>query len=221
QKFSIIMTGTGVVALAGIVVNNAIVLIDTFNRLREEGVTDVRQAVLKTAAQRIRPILLTTVTTMLGLLPMALQINLNFVDKVISFGGITSIWWVQLSTAIISGLAFSTLLTLFFIPVMLAMPSNVMRVVKFRSNRQANKAQREEEENRRAEEASRNWPKQRKPLKGPVAPPANDPGKNPGAEPSPEALPDTPEARPAAVYGPPRRDAQMDEEPTAFPEAAE
>ena len=65
QKFSIIMTGTGVVALAGIVVNNAIVLIDTFNRLREEGV-ETREAVLKTSAQRFRPIMLTTVTTIYG-----------------------------------------------------------------------------------------------------------------------------------------------------------
>ncbi|MEM1364778.1 MAG: efflux RND transporter permease subunit [Pseudomonadota bacterium] len=214
QKFSIIMTGTGIVALAGIVVNNAIVLIDTFNRLRSEGVTDVRQAVLKTAAQRIRPILLTTVTTMLGLLPMALQINLNFVDKVIAFGGITSIWWVQLSTAIISGLAFSTLLTLFFIPVMLAMPYNVVRLIRFRSIRRTEKAGREKEANRLAEEASRNWPKQRKPLKGPVAP-DNDPGQKPSPD---TGLPDTPEARPAAVYGPPRPDGDDEH---IFPEAAE
>ena len=127
QKFSVIMTGTGVVALAGIVVNNAIVLTDTFNRLREEGVKDVRQAVLKTAAQRLRPILLTTVTTILGLIPMALQINLNFFERTIAVGGITSMWWVQMSTAIISGLAFSTVLTLFLIPILLALPSNAIR----------------------------------------------------------------------------------------------
>ncbi|MDF1776086.1 MAG: efflux RND transporter permease subunit [Rhizobiaceae bacterium] len=127
QRFSIIMTGTGIVALAGIVVNNAIVLIDTFNRLREEGVDDIRQAALKTSAQRLRPIMLTTVTTILGLVPMALQINMNFFTQTISVGGITSIWWVQLSTAIIFGLAFSTMLTLVMIPAMLTMPSNVVR----------------------------------------------------------------------------------------------
>jgi multidrug efflux pump len=127
QTFSIIMTGTGVVALAGIVVNNAIILIDTFNRLREDGVSDVREAVIKTAAQRLRPIMLTTGTTILGLVPMALQINMDFFARTIVVGGITSIWWVQLSTAIISGLAFSTLLTLIFIPTMLAMPGNVAR----------------------------------------------------------------------------------------------
>jgi len=125
QRFSIIMTGTGIVALAGIVVNNAIVLIDTFNRLRREGVTDTRQAALKTSAQRLRPIMLTTITTILGLVPMALQVNMNFLTQTISVGGITSIWWVQLSTAIIFGLAFSTMLTLVLIPSLLAMPANL------------------------------------------------------------------------------------------------
>ncbi|MCF6320347.1 MAG: efflux RND transporter permease subunit [Rhizobiaceae bacterium] len=124
QKFSIIMTGTGIVALAGIVVNNAIVLIDTYNRLRAEG-ADVHDAILKTSAQRMRPIMLTTVTTILGLIPMALAINVNFIDRIISYGSITAIWWVQLSTAVISGLAFSTLLTLILIPVMLSMPTNI------------------------------------------------------------------------------------------------
>lgn len=127
QKFSIIMTGTGVVALAGIVVNNAIVLIDTYNRFRHDGMEPL-EAILKTSAQRIRPILLTTITTIAGLVPMATQINFNFFDQVIAVGGVTAIWWVQLSTAIISGLAFSTFLTLIVIPSMLAMPSNVARV---------------------------------------------------------------------------------------------
>ncbi len=128
QKFSIIMTGTGIIALAGIVVNNAIVLLDTYNRMRSEGVS-IPDAVVKTAAQRLRPILLTTVTTIAGLVPMATQINLNFFERIISVGSITSIWWVQLSTAIIAGLAFSTLLTLVLIPCMLALPSNVMNFV--------------------------------------------------------------------------------------------
>lgn len=135
QKFSIIMTGTGVIALAGIVVNNAIVLIDTYNRMREDGVKDIRQAVIKTAAQRLRPILLTTGTTILGLIPMALQINFNFFTQTTSVGGITSIWWVQLSTAIISGLAYSTVLTLIMIPTLLALPHNASRILSFRANR--------------------------------------------------------------------------------------
>ena len=130
QKFSIIMTGTGVIALAGIVVNNAIVLIDTFNRLREEGV-ETREAVLKTSAQRLRPIMLTTITTILGLIPMALQINMNFFERTIAYGGITSVWWVQLSTASIAGLAFSTILTLVMIPSMLALPANIMAAIRW------------------------------------------------------------------------------------------
>lgn len=122
QKFSIIMTGTGVVALAGIVVNNAIVLIDTYNRFREDGIEPV-EAILKTSAQRIRPVLLTTTTTIAGLIPMATQINFDFFERVTALGSITAVWWVQLSTAIIFGLAFSTILTLIVIPTMLAIPT--------------------------------------------------------------------------------------------------
>jgi multidrug efflux pump len=122
QPFSIIMTGTGIVALAGIVVNNAIVLIDTFNRLRAGGIATV-DAVLKAAAQRVRPILLTTVTTIMGLIPMATQVTIDFIDRTVHYGGVTSIWWVQLSTAVIFGLAFSTVLTLIIVPTMLALPA--------------------------------------------------------------------------------------------------
>jgi multidrug efflux pump len=122
QKFSIIMTGTGIVALAGIVVNNAIVLIDTYNRFRDDGLEPL-EAILKTSAQRIRPILLTTITTIAGLIPMATQVNFDFFNQVTAVGGITAIWWIQLSTAVIAGLAFSTILTLVMIPVMIAMPS--------------------------------------------------------------------------------------------------
>ena len=122
QAFSIIMTGTGILALAGIVVNNAIVLMDTFNRFRSDGMETI-EAALKAAAQRSRPILLTTVTTIAGLIPMALQINFDFFERVIQVGSITSIWWVQLATAVISGLAFSTVLTLVIVPVMLCLPT--------------------------------------------------------------------------------------------------
>ncbi len=144
QKFSIIMTGTGVVALAGIVVNNAIVLIDTYNRLRSEGV-GVHDAVLKTSAQRLRPIMLTTFTTILGLIPMALTVNFDYINRVISYGSITSIWWVQLSTAVIAGLAFSTLLTLVLTPVMLSLPQNVVDLfAKRKVKAEANRIAREE-----------------------------------------------------------------------------
>lgn len=122
QTFSIIMSGTGIVALAGIVVNNSIVLIDTFNRLKSSGINAV-DASLRACAQRFRPVLLTTITTIFGLLPMALQINVDFFNRVIQVGSITSIWWVQLSTAIIFGLGFSTLITLVLTPALLALPA--------------------------------------------------------------------------------------------------
>ena len=122
QTFSIIMTGTGIIALAGIVVNNSIVLIDTYNRLRGLGI-DVVDATLRACAQRLRPVMLTTITTICGLLPMALQANMNFIDRTVQIGSITSIWWVQLSTAIIFGLGFATLLTLVLTPVLLVMPT--------------------------------------------------------------------------------------------------
>lgn len=123
QTFSVIMTGTGVVALAGIVVNNSIVLIDTYNRMHGELGLDTVEAVLRTAAQRLRPILLTTITTIFGLVPMALQVTVDFFQPAIHVGGITSIWWVQLSTAVIFGLGFSTLLTLVLVPALLAAPT--------------------------------------------------------------------------------------------------
>ena len=121
QKISIIMTGTGVVALAGIVVNNAIVLIDTYNRFRHDGMGHI-DAALKTCAQRIRPVMLTTITTIAGLIPMATQISFDFFNRITTFGSLESVWWVQLATAVISGLAFSTLLTLIIIPVALILP---------------------------------------------------------------------------------------------------
>ncbi|WP_414834092.1 efflux RND transporter permease subunit [Afifella sp. YEN Y35] len=129
QKLSVIMTGTGIMALAGIVVNNAIVLIDTYNRMRSEGV-EPQEAILKTAAQRLRPILLTTITTIAGLIPMATQVNFDFFNRIVAVGSITSVWWVQLSTAVISGLAFSTVLTLILVPVLLALPINLARLFK-------------------------------------------------------------------------------------------
>ena len=121
QKFSVIMTGTGVVALAGIVVNNAIVLIDTYQLNLKRG-HDAATAALLSASQRLRPVLLTTITTIAGLLPMMFELDVNWLAGTISRGSEISSWWVQLSTAIVFGLAFATLLTLVLIPVLLAAP---------------------------------------------------------------------------------------------------
>ncbi len=118
---STLMIGTGIVALAGIVVNNNIVLIDTFNRLMRDGRTP-EEAAIATAAQRIRPILLTTLTTICGLLPMVIQMNVNFAEGSIHFGGSSAEWWVQLATAVVFGLSFSTIMILLVTPVWLLAP---------------------------------------------------------------------------------------------------
>jgi multidrug efflux pump len=120
KPFGIVMSGIGVIALAGIVVNNNIVLIDTYNILRKEGFPAM-EAILRTGAQRLRPVMLTTVTTILGLLPMVAEINIDFIGRNVDIGGPSTEWWSQLATAVAGGLAFATLLTLILTPCMLAL----------------------------------------------------------------------------------------------------
>jgi len=124
QPFGIVMGGIGVIALAGIVVNNNIVLIDTFDRLKASE-PDVRLAILKTGAQRLRPVPLTTVTTILGLLPMAMGANIDFVERSVSIGAPAMQWWRQLATAIVFGLGFATVLTLIVTPSALMVRANL------------------------------------------------------------------------------------------------
>ncbi|MBP5857393.1 efflux RND transporter permease subunit [Marivibrio halodurans] len=124
EPFGIVMSGIGVIALAGIVVNNNIVLIDTFDRLKLTSPTP-REAILRTGAQRLRPVMLTTVTTILGLMPMVLQTNIDFVARTVSIGAPSTQWWVQLSTAIVFGLAFATVLTLLVTPSALMVRANI------------------------------------------------------------------------------------------------
>ncbi|MCF2947582.1 efflux RND transporter permease subunit [Paraglaciecola aquimarina] len=120
KPFGIVMSGIGVIALAGIVVNNNIVLIDTYNILRKEGVPAM-DAILRTGAQRLRPVLMTTVTTILGLLPMVMEVNIDFIGRLVEVGAPSTQWWSQLATAIAGGLAFATVLTLVLTPCMLAL----------------------------------------------------------------------------------------------------
>lgn len=120
RPFGIVMGGIGVISLAGIVVNNNIVLIDTYNVLRRQGYSVV-DAILRTGAQRLRPVLLTTITTILGLLPMVLQVNLDFFNRTAVVGAPSTQWWAQLATAVAGGLAFATILTLVITPCMLAL----------------------------------------------------------------------------------------------------
>lgn len=126
QPFGIVMSGIGVIALAGIVVNNNIVLIDTYDTHRMRGLS-VYDAIMVTGAQRLRPVLLTTVTTVLGLMPMVLQLNIDFINFEISHGAPSTQWWVQLATAIVFGLTFSTILTLLVTPCALMMRDKVGR----------------------------------------------------------------------------------------------
>ncbi|MDF2154983.1 efflux RND transporter permease subunit [Vibrio sp. CAU 1672] len=118
KPFGVIMSGIGVIALAGIVVNNNIVLIDTYNQMRQRGL-DKAEAILRTGVQRLRPVLLTTVTTILGLLPMVLEMNIDLVNQKVEFGAPSTQWWSQLATAVAGGLAFATLLTLVLTPCLL------------------------------------------------------------------------------------------------------
>ena len=129
KPFGVVMTGVGVIALAGIVVNNNIVLIDTFDYLRKSS-QNVKEAVLQAGMERLRPVLLTTVTTILGLLPMVLQINVDFVTREISIGAPSTQWWVSLSTAIVFGLSFATILTLIVTPCALQFRANLQEAVR-------------------------------------------------------------------------------------------
>ncbi|NOX48986.1 MAG: efflux RND transporter permease subunit [Gammaproteobacteria bacterium] len=126
NSFSAILTGVGIVALAGIVVNNNIVLIDTYNHIRREHPNlDYIQLIVRTGAQRLRPVMLTTITTVFGLLPLASNLSIDLLNRTISYGGQLSSFWVPLSQAIVSGLTFSTLLTLVTTPAMLALPHQI------------------------------------------------------------------------------------------------
>jgi multidrug efflux pump len=137
MDFVIIMTMVGIISLAGIVVNNAIVLIDytnlTIARRKEELGMDqkerlpkeeLKEAIVKSGSTRLRPVLLTAITTVLGLLPLAVGMNINFFtllsewDPQIYFGGDNVVFWGPMSWTVIFGLTFATFLTLIIVPVM-------------------------------------------------------------------------------------------------------
>jgi len=118
QAFGVVMTGIGVIANAGVIVNNNIVLIDTYDRLRREGVA-AYEAIVETCRERARPVVLTAVTAILGVLPIAFGLNLDFISREITFGAPATQWWISLSTAIVFGLGFATVLTLIVTPAAL------------------------------------------------------------------------------------------------------
>ncbi|MCS2609113.1 efflux RND transporter permease subunit [Halomonas dongshanensis] len=126
QAFGVVMVGMGVIALAGIVVNNNIVLIDTYNELRRDGMAP-GEAALEAGCLRLRPVLLTAITTVLGLLPMVLGLNVNLFAPSLGFNAPSAQWWAQMSSAIAGGLTFATALTLLLTPCMLVIGGKLGR----------------------------------------------------------------------------------------------
>jgi multidrug efflux pump len=123
KPFGTVMSGVGVITLAGIVVNNNIVFIDTYNVLRQRG-SGAYDAILRTCALRLRPVLLTTVTTILGLMPMVFAVNIDLIHRDVSVGAPSTQYWTQLSSSVAGGLAFATILTLFLTPSLLMIQAN-------------------------------------------------------------------------------------------------
>jgi multidrug efflux pump len=126
MAFGIIMTGIGVISLAGVVVNNAIVLIDYYGQLMESGLSS-RDALLQAGLVRFRPVMLTAITTILGLLPMATGISFDFRKLAWDIGGESSQWWGPMAVAVIFGLAVATLLTLVVVPVLCSLARSARR----------------------------------------------------------------------------------------------
>jgi multidrug efflux pump len=118
QPFGIVMSGIGVIALAGVVVNNNIVLIDTYDRLRREGMNK-RDAILETCRERARPVVLTAASAILGVLPIAFGLGLEVFGHEVTIGAPSTQWWISLSSAIVYGLSFATVLTLIVTPAAL------------------------------------------------------------------------------------------------------
>jgi multidrug efflux pump len=118
NPFGLVMGGLGIITLTGIVVNNNIVLIDTYNALRAQGATPY-DAVIRTCIQRARPVLLTKITIILALLPMVFEVNVDLIHREITVGGNSGAFWSQMATAVVAGAAFATMLTLLFTPALL------------------------------------------------------------------------------------------------------
>jgi multidrug efflux pump len=132
KPFGIIMTGIGIISLAGVVVNNAIVLLDYIEKLRKKGL-DKKEAIITAGKIRLRPVVLTAVTTILGLIPLTVGINIDFIglfkgdfSKFIQLGAESSQWWGNMGVAVIFGLYFSTALTLVVVPVLYYMLSDLV-----------------------------------------------------------------------------------------------
>ncbi|ODT47321.1 MAG: hypothetical protein ABS74_13625 [Pelagibacterium sp. SCN 63-126] len=131
MTFSAIMTGLGIVALAGIVVKNGIVLIDTYNDYHRHQQVEAVKAMLLTVSQRVRPVLLTAFLTALGVIPMWANVEFDFIRREIVIGGLAGSWFIHLSAALVSGLFFSTALTLIMVPVMITAPTVMWKQIRW------------------------------------------------------------------------------------------
>ena len=126
MPFGIIMTGLGVISLAGVVVNNAIILIDYVDLLQSRDGLTRDEALVKAGMTRFRPVILTAVTTVLGLVPLAIGFNIDFfgffasLSPNIFWGGEQAAWWGPMAIAVIAGLSLATVLTLVVVPVLYA-----------------------------------------------------------------------------------------------------
>ncbi|MBA2662043.1 MAG: efflux RND transporter permease subunit [Bradymonadaceae bacterium] len=127
EAFGIIMTGIAVISLAGVVVNNAIVLIDYINRLRARGY-ERRDAVILAGMVRFRPVLLTAITTVLGLVPLVIGVSVDFVNRQIVYGGSSAEMWGQMARVVSGGLIVSTALTLIIVPVLYSLFDEISSV---------------------------------------------------------------------------------------------
>lgn len=128
MPFGILMTGIGCISLAGVVVNNAIVLIDFINQLRARGVP-LEEAIIEAGTTRFRPVMLTAITTILGLVPMAVGVSFDFRKLEWIVGGDSSQWWGSMAVAVIFGLAFATLLTLVVVPTLYSLTASAVALL--------------------------------------------------------------------------------------------
>jgi multidrug efflux pump subunit AcrB len=127
--FGIVMTGVGVISLAGVVVNNAIVLLDYTNKLRDRG-HHTREAIIAAGCTRLRPVLLTAITTILGLLPMVTGVSYDFHKMQISLVSESTQWWSSMASAVIFGLALATILTLIVVPALYSLVYTTTRAAQ-------------------------------------------------------------------------------------------
>jgi multidrug efflux pump subunit AcrB len=117
SPFGVVMTGVGVISLAGVVVNNAIVLIDYTNKLIARGM-GLKEAIVSAGATRLRPVCLTAITTILGLIPMVTGVSFDFKNMAISWVSESSQWWRSMAAVVIFGLMIATFLTLVVVPAL-------------------------------------------------------------------------------------------------------